>query len=252
MTYLCIKFCVICYTYLVIGLPFGKLYLFGKFKTEKYINIFISYMETIMSKMETIMPYQMKIVLLLLKDFSAMNTITSIGKELGVTRSGTWKVLMKLKKENYITLETTGKETSLIIPKLNLKNELLEKYLNFALSKEAKEHERWIFNFTEVKEHASFFILYGSVLKSYAKAKDIDVIGIIPDRKSFKKLHESLDKIQKGESKRIHSINFTESEFREELLKPNKAFVEAVRKGIVLFGQEEFIKFMRKLHGASK
>ncbi|MBI2559235.1 HTH domain-containing protein [Candidatus Woesearchaeota archaeon] len=209
-------------------------------------------METIISKMETITPYQMRIILLLLKDFSTMHTITSIGKELGMTRSGIWKVLMKLKKENYITLETTGKETSLIIPRLNLRNELLEKYLNFALSKEAKEHERWIFNFTEAKEHVSFFILYGSVLKSYAKAKDLDVIGIIPDRKSFKRLHESLDKIQKSESKRIHTINFTESEFREELLKPNKAFVEAVKKGVVLFGQEGFIKFMKKLHGVSK
>ncbi len=209
-------------------------------------------METIISNMETITPYQMRIALLLLKDFSTMHTITSIGKELGMTRSGIWKVLMKLKKENYITLETTGKETSLIIPKLNLRNELLEKYLNFALSKEAKEHERWIFNFAEVKEHVSFFILYGSVLSSYAKAKDIDVIGIVPDRKSFKKLHESLDKIQKSESRRIHSINFSESEFREELLKPNKAFVEAVKKGIVLFGQEGFIKFMKKLHGVPK
>jgi len=209
-------------------------------------------METIISNMETITPYQTRIALLLLKDFSTMHTITSIGKELGMTRSGIWKVLMKLKKEDYITLETTGKETSLIIPKLSLRNELLEKYLNFALSKEAKEHERWIFNFTAVKEHVSFFILYGSVLKSYAKAKDLDVIGIIPDRKSFKKLHESLDKIQKSESKRIHTINFTESKFREELLKPNKAFVEAVKKGVVLFGQEEFIKFMKKLHGVSK
>ena len=208
-------------------------------------------METIISNMETITPYQMRIALLLLKDFSTMHTITLIGKELGMTRSGIWKVLMKLKKENYIILETT-EEKSLLIPKLNLRNELLEKYLNFALSKEAKEHERWIFNFTEAKEHVSFFILYGSVLKSYAKAKDLDVIGIIPDRKSFKKLHESLDKIQKSESKRIHTINFTESEFREELLKPNKAFVEAVKKGVVLFGQEEFIKFMKKLHGVSK
>ena len=208
-------------------------------------------MEIVISNMETITPYQMRIALLLLKDFSTMHTITSIGKGLGMTRSGIWKVLAKLKKENYITLETT-EEKSLLIPKLNLRNELLEKYLNFALSKEAKEHERWIFNFTEAKEHVSFFILYGSVLKSYAKAKDLDVIGIIPDRKSFKKLHESLDKIQKSESKRIHTINFTESEFREELLKPNKAFVEAVKKGVVLFGQEEFIKFMKKLHGASK
>ena len=201
--------------------------------------------------METITPYQMRIVLLLLKDFSTMHTITSIGRELGMTRSGIWKVLMKLKKEDYITLETT-EEKSLLLPKLNLRNELMGKYLDFALSKEAKEHERWVFNFAEVKEHVSFFIIYGSVLKSYAKAKDIDVIGIIPDKKSFKKLHESLDKVQKSESKRIHSINFTQSEFREELLKPNKAFIDAVKAGIVLFGQEEFIKFMKKLHGVSR
>ena len=208
-------------------------------------------METIISNMETITPYQMRTALLLLKDFSTMHTITSIGRELGMTRSGIWKVLMKLKKEDYITLETT-EEKSLLLPKLNLRNELMGKYLDFALSKEAKEHERWVFNFAEVKEHVSFFIIYGSVLKSYAKAKDIDVIGIIPDKKSFKKLHESLDKVQKSESKRIHSINFTQSEFREELLKPNKAFIDAVKAGIVLFGQEEFIKFMKKLHGVSR
>ena len=202
--------------------------------------------------METTVSYQMRIVLLLLKDFSTVHTITSIGKELGMTRSGIWKVLKRLEHEKFIIMKPTGKETSLVIPKLNLKNELLDKYLDLALSREAMDYERWVFNFIEAKEHVSFFILYGSVLKSYAKAKDIDIVGIIPNRKSFEKLHESLDKIQKSESKRIHAINFTQSEFREELLKPNKAFVEAVKRGIVLFGQEEFIKFMKKLHAASK
>ena len=202
--------------------------------------------------METIMSHQTRMVLLLLKDFSAMHTITSIGKELGMTRSGIWKILKRLEPEKYIIMKPTGKETSLVVPKLNFKNNILGKYLDLALSREAMGYQRWTFNFIEVEEYVSFFILYGSVLKSYAKAKDLDVIGIIPDRKSFKKLHESLDKIQKSESKRIHTINFTESEFREELLKPNKAFVEALKKGVVLFGQEEFIKFMKKLHGVPK
>jgi len=209
-------------------------------------------MEIIISKMETVISYPMRVVLILLKDFSTMHTITSIGRELGMTRSGTWKVLKRLEEEKYIIMKATGKETSLVIPKLNFKNDLLDKYLDLALSKEAKAHERWIFNFKEVEEYVSFFIIYGSILKSYAKAKDIDVIGIIPNRKNFKKLHESLDKIQKSEAKRIHAINFTQSEFREELLKPNKAFIEAVKKGVVLFWQEEFIKFMKKLHVTSK
>ncbi|MEK6984249.1 MAG: hypothetical protein AABX33_06770 [Nanoarchaeota archaeon] len=202
--------------------------------------------------MEIVVSYPMRTVLLLLKDFSTVPTITSVGKELGMTRSGIWKVLKRLEKEKYIIMKATGRETSLVIPKLNFRNDLLDKYLDLALSKEAKEYERWVFNFTEVKEHVSFFILYGSVLNPYAKAKDIDVIGVIPDKKRFKKLHESLDKIQKSEAKRIHAINFTQSEFREELLKPNKAFIEAVKKGVVLFGQEEFIRFIKKLHTASK
>ena len=94
----------------------------------------------------------------------------------------------------------------------------------------------------------SFFILYGSVLKSYTKAKDIDVIGIIPNKRRFKKLHQSLDEVQKSQAKKIHAINFTQSEFREELLKPNKAFIEAIKRGVVLFGQDQFIKFLKKLH----
>ncbi len=213
-------------------------------------------METIVSKMETdmpyntVIPYHIRVVLLLLKDFSSMHTITSLGKELGMTRSGMWKVLKRLEPRKYIVTKATGKKTSTIIPKLNFRNDLLDKYLVLALSMETADYERWVFNFSEMKEHVSFFILYGSVLKSYAKAEDIDVIGVVPGGKGFKALHYSLDKIQKSESKRIHAINFTESEFREELLKPNKALVEAVKKGIVLFGQENFMRFMKKLHGA--
>ena len=198
--------------------------------------------------METVMLQPMRLVLFLLKDFSAMHTITSIGKELGMTRSGIWKVLRRLEREKYIVMRSTGKETSLVIPKLNFKNELLDKYLDLALSKEANSYERWIFNLRCVKENVSFFILYGSVLKSYTKAKDIDVIGIIPNKRRFKKLHQSLDEVQKSQAKKIHAINFTQSEFREELLKPNKAFIEAIKRGVVLFGQDQFIKFLKKLH----
>ena len=205
-----------------------------------------------MSNMEIVTDYEMRVALLLLKDFSTIHTITSIGKELGVSRSGVWKVLKRLEKGKYIAIKKTGKETSTIIPKLYFKNDLLDKYLDFALSKEAMTHERWAFNFKEVEEHVSFFILYGSILISYEKAKDIDVIGVINDGQNFKKLHAGLDKIQKSESKGIHAINFTQSEFREELLKPNKAFIGAVKKGIVLFGQAEFINFIKKLHAVQK
>lgn len=193
-----------------------------------------------------------EVLFLLLKDFSVTHTITSIGKELNLGRSGVWKILKRLEKEKYVLLKATGKKTSLVIPQLNFKNDLLEKYLNLTLSKEARSQERWIFNFKEVEAQVSFFILFGSILRSPKEAKDIDVIGVIPNRKSFKELHKVLDNIQKSQLKKIHAINFTQSEFEEELLKQSKAFLMAVKEGVVLFGQENFIQFLKKLHGAKK
>ena len=61
-------------------------------------------------------------------------------------------------------------------------------------------------------------------------------------------IQQIIDKIQKTQSKKIHSLNFTEMEFQEELLKPNKAFIEAIKKGAILFGQDNFIQFMKKIH----
>jgi len=40
---------------------------------------------------------------------------------------------------------------------------------------------------------------------------------------------------------------FGKEEFIEELQKPNKAFIDAIKKGIILFGQEKFVKFMKEL-----
>ena len=39
-------------------------------------------------------------------------------------------------------------------------------------------------------------------------------------------------------------INFTSSEFKNEI-QENKAFKDAIKNGIILFGQEKFVKFMK-------
>ena len=60
------------------------------------------------------------------------------------------------------------------------------------------------------------------------------------------KIQKIIDKIQKTEHKKIHLIDFTTSEFKKEL-QHNKAFIDATKKGTILFGQENFIKFMKPL-----
>ncbi|HLD00129.1 MAG TPA: HTH domain-containing protein [Candidatus Nanoarchaeia archaeon] len=185
-----------------------------------------------------------RVLLHLLKDFSSTHTITSLAKELGLSRVGIWKVLKKLDENKHILVKTVGAgKTSISIITLNLENPLVEKMLSLYLAEEALKQRRWQVNFAELDRITDFLILYGSVLHSPKEANDIDILGIA-QKKNFVKIQGVLDKAQKTQSKKIHSINFTRDEFKSEFKKQNKAFIDAVKKGVILFGQDKFVKFI--------
>ena len=186
-----------------------------------------------------------KIMLVLFKNFSIKHTITSLAKELNLSRVWIWKILKKLEVEKYILIESVGSgKTSTSIIKINWDNLLVDKTLALYLTEESINQRRWRINFAELEREIDFFIIYGSIINSPNQANDIDVLGITKKNK-FVRIQKIFDNIQKTESKKIHIINFTASEFRKELKDGNKAFIDAINKGIILFGQENFVKFMK-------
>lgn len=188
-----------------------------------------------------------KVLLHLLKDFSSIHTITALAKELDLSRVGTWKILKKLESNKFVILKAVGRgKTSTSLISLNWENPLLEKTVSLYLTEEAIKQRRWQVNFAELEKVVDFVILYGSILHSPQEAGDIDILGIAP-KKSFVTVQIAIDKAQKTQSKKIHAINLTENEFKAELQKNNKAFTDAVKKGVILFGQESFVKFMREM-----
>ena len=42
-------------------------------------------------------------------------------------------------------------------------------------------------------------------------------------------------------------MNFREQEFLQELQQKNRAFLDAIKKGVILFGQEKFVKSMKEV-----
>lgn len=185
-----------------------------------------------------------KLLKLLLKDFTIKPTITSLAKELCMSRVGIWKILKKLEKEKLILLSHIGAgKTSTYVIHLNWDNPLLEKTLALLLTEEAIKNQRWLDNFKEFENKVDFLIIYGSILYS-KEANDIDILGITKKNK-FIETESIIAKIQKTQVKKIHALNFTAAEFKQELEKPNKVFIDAIKKGIVLFGQERFIKFIK-------
>lgn len=184
---------------------------------------------------------------LVFRDFSTKHTVTSISKEVGMTRQGTFNILKKLESDKIIFLSPVGSgRTSTYIASLNWENPILEKMLAVILTEEAMKNQRWVNNFAELEGKTEFTIIYGSILENPKEANDIDVISAL-SKKNIIAVEKIITDIQKTQIKKIHSINFTESELKNELKKQNKAFIDAIKKGIVLFGQDKFIKFLREL-----
>ncbi|MDP4039042.1 MAG: HTH domain-containing protein [Candidatus Pacearchaeota archaeon] len=187
-----------------------------------------------------------KILKILLKQFSLNWTITSLADEIKMSRVGIWKVLKKLENGKLIILTQIGKgRTSASIIKLNWENLVLEKKLSLILTEEALNHRRWLGNFEELRGNSEFVLLYGSILTSPKEANDIDILEVVSSKKNFLEIEKIIQKSKKSQIKEIHSESFTKAELKAELKKPNKIFIDAVKKGIVLFGQENFIKFVK-------
>src|SRR3989344_3410829 len=161
--------------------------------------------------------------------------------EKNKTNTEILKILLKL-------LSSIGEgKTSAFNINLNWENPILEKNLSLILTEEAYKNQRWLNNFKEIENKLDFLILYGSILHSPKEANDIDLFGVVSNKNNFLFIEEIIKKIQKTQIKKIHSENFTRTEFKEEIRKPNKIFIDALKKGVILFGQEKFIKFVREV-----
>ncbi|MEK6927552.1 MAG: nucleotidyltransferase domain-containing protein [Nanoarchaeota archaeon] len=191
-----------------------------------------------------------KILSRLIKEPFVDHSATSLAKSLGITRQGLWKTLNKLSKDNLISLKSIAntKKSTLNI-KLNYKNLITEKVISLLLTKESLNYERWRFNFTEISDYSKFIILFGSILHSPKEANDIDLLLVVDDKKDFNTINKIMWKLQQTQVKKIHFIALTEKELKEEFqINKNKAYIDAFKKGIVLFGQEDYVKFVAGLN----
>ena len=151
-------------------------------------------------------PTSKKIMLLLCKEFSKMHTITSLAGELRLSRVGMWKALKKLEASSLITIQAVNtSKTSTSIIKLDWSTSITEKTIALHLTEESFTQKRWLSNFEEIWAYCDFFIVFGSILHSPSDANDIDVMGIISQKKHFIKIQEIIEKIQKTQTKKINN-----------------------------------------------
>ena len=188
---------------------------------------------------------EMLFVLNILKSLYTEYNANSISKTLGISSMGALKIAKKLEKENIIRLKVQGKANFFI---LNLDDDYVKQYVKFLLKREYESAnpyvKRWLNEIKSKIKSADSAILFGSVLRKYEDARDIDVL-FITDQKRFSKLKKEIEDINFVNVKKIHPMFQNKEDIINNIKKNDKPLLSALR-GIVIFGEDNLLELLKR------
>ena len=181
-------------------------------------------------------------LIILFKDFTSFYSANSISKIMSISHVGAQKIFKRLYSSNILKFERIGRS---IIYKLRLEDDYVCKLISFLLADEANKHKRWMEEFNELYKGDRTIVIFGSVLKNYEKANDIDIMII--DNKKDEKIRKIIDEKDKILSKKIHLIQITYPNLMENIKKKNKTIIDIIKNSIILYGQERYVNLMKNV-----
>ena len=187
---------------------------------------------------------EMLFVLSIFKSPELEYNANSIAKLMGISSMGALKIAKRLEKENIIVSRELGKAK---FYKLNLGNDYVREYVKFLLKREVEQAhpyvKMWIDEVKKLKS-ADAAILFGSVLRKYNEAGDVDAV-LVTDEKRFSELKGEVEEINAVNVKRLHPVYQSKADFVKNISKGDKVLLSAI-KGIVVFGEDMVIKVLQK------
>ncbi len=182
-------------------------------------------------------------LLILFKDFTAFYNANSISRLLGISHVGAQKIFKRLLEEGILKDQKIGKS---IIYKPKLEDDYVCKLIAFLLADEANNFRRWKEEFRDLFKKNRIILLFGSVLKDYAKARDIDVM-IVVEKKGYKEVIKIIKEKQELLPKRIHSIELTANDLIKNIKKRKEAVIDIVKNAVILHGQDKYVEIIKNV-----
>jgi len=193
--------------------------------------------------MITLTQKEREAVLILFKEYNNYYNANSISKILNMSHVGAQKIFKRLLQENLVTSKTIGKS---ITYKLNFKDNYVSQLVAFLLADEANKFKRWKEEFKEIFEKDRIIMLFGSTVKDYAHAHDIDLMIVI-ENKEVKEVNAILKKKEKILPKKIHTIKLNHQDLSENLKKKDKTFIDIIKNAIILYGQDKYVEMLKNV-----
>ena len=193
--------------------------------------------------MATLTQKERETVLILFKEYTTFYNANSISKVLNISHVGAQKIFKRLLQENVVISKTIGKS---ITYKLNFSNDYVINLVAFLLADEANKFKRWKEEFKELFKKDRIVMLFGSAIKDYAHAHDIDLM-IVLENKEVKEVNAVLKKKEEILPKKLNTIKLTHQDLLENLKKKDKAFVDIIKNAIILYGQNKYVEILKNI-----
>ncbi len=184
-----------------------------------------------------------KAMLILFKDFTTFYNANFISKILGISHVGAQKIFKRLFDEGLLTSKKIGKS---IIYKLKLEDDYVTKLITFLLLDEANNFKRWKEEFKELFKKDRIIMVYGSIIKNYAKAGDIDIMIVI-DKNDIKEVNNVLKEKEEILPKNLHAIKLMRKDLLKNLKNKNKAIIDIVKNAIIIYGQDKYVEVIKNV-----
>jgi len=181
-------------------------------------------------------------LLILFKDFTAFYNANSISKVLGISHVGAQKMFKRLLNEGLVSSKKIGKS---IIYKPKLEDDNVRNLITFLLSDEANNLKRWKEEFKALFKKDIIIMLYGSAIKNYEQAKDIDIMIVIKKR-DLDEVRKIINEKQAVLPKKIHSIKLTENDLMKNIKERKESIIDIVKNAVILYGQAKYVEVLKK------
>jgi len=193
--------------------------------------------------MANLTPKEKETLLILFKEFTSFYNANSISKILNISHVGAQKIFKRLLQENFVISKTIGKS---IIYKLNFNDAYVSQLMIFLLADEANNFKRWKEEFKELFKKDRIIMLFGSAVKDYTHAHDIDLM-IVLEPQEVKEINGILKKKEDLLPKKLHAIKLTSQDLLDNLKKKDKAMINIVKNAIILYGQEKYVGVLKNV-----
>ncbi|MBS3176929.1 winged helix-turn-helix transcriptional regulator [Candidatus Woesearchaeota archaeon] len=184
-----------------------------------------------------------KTLAFLTRNFSQKYTINQLAKELNLSPGGMFKILKKLKSQDFLRSEKIGNG---IIYKINFDSQEARDVCTISLvQKDISPYLRALIKDLQIfKDKTQIAILFGSILKKENEARDIDIL-LVFEKKKFNAVEQGIENLNKIKTKKIHAVYQTKEDLIKNIHKCDKVILEEIKTGVILWGRRELVEVIK-------